>query len=49
VTGRTLILKQNYRNTQQIAIACTDILLGTEAGDPECLQQIPSLHTGAVG
>ncbi len=46
VTGRTLILKQNYRNTQQIAIACTDILLGTEAGDPECLQQIPSLHIG---
>ena len=46
VAGRTLILKQNYRNTQQIAIACTEILLGTEAGDPECLQQIPSLHIG---
>ncbi len=46
VIGRTLILKQNYRNTQEIAIACTDILLGTEAGDPECLQQIPSLHIG---
>jgi superfamily I DNA/RNA helicase/mRNA-degrading endonuclease RelE of RelBE toxin-antitoxin system len=46
VTGRTLILKQNYRNTQQIAIACTDILLGTEAGDPDCVEQIPSLHIG---
>jgi superfamily I DNA/RNA helicase/mRNA-degrading endonuclease RelE of RelBE toxin-antitoxin system len=46
VSGRTLILKQNYRNTQQIAIACTDILLGTDAGDSDCLQQIPSLHLG---
>jgi len=46
VAGRTLILKQNYRNTKQIAIACTDILIGTDAGDPDCLQQIPSLHLG---
>jgi len=46
VAGRTLILKQNYRNTQQIAIACTDILIGNNAGDPDCIQQVPSRHLG---
>ena len=46
VTGRTLILKQNYRNTQQIAIACTDILIGNNAGDPDCIQQVSSRHLG---
>ncbi|MBD2471549.1 3'-5' exonuclease [Nostoc sp. FACHB-145] len=46
VAGRTLILKRNYRNTQQIITACTNILEGTEAGDSECLYQEPSSHQG---
>jgi len=46
VTGRTLTLKRNYRNTQQIAAACTTILEGTNAGDPECLHQQPSPYQG---
>ena len=40
VTGRTLLLKRNYRNTQQIAKACAGILEGTTAGDQDCLQEI---------
>lgn len=46
VTGRTLILKRNYRNTQQIVRACSQILEGTEAGDKECIHQEPSPHVG---
>jgi superfamily I DNA/RNA helicase/mRNA-degrading endonuclease RelE of RelBE toxin-antitoxin system len=46
VTGRTLMLRRNYRNTQQIAAACTQILQGTAAGDNECLNQQSSPHTG---
>ncbi|MFB2833256.1 3'-5' exonuclease [Floridanema evergladense] len=46
VSGRTLTLKRNYRNTQQIAAACLTILEGTEAGDPECLYQQPSPYQG---
>jgi len=30
VTGHTSILRQNYRNTRQIAIACADIMAGEE-------------------
>ena len=46
VTGRTLILKRNYRNTQQISAACAQILAGTKAGDKDCLHQHPSPHQG---
>lgn len=46
VTGRTLILRRNYRNTQQITTACAQILKDTTAGDPECINQQPSPHIG---
>ena len=48
VTGRTLVLKRNYRNTQQIVQACTQILEGTEAGDKECIHQKPSPYIGEL-
>lgn len=46
LTGRTLLLRRNYRNTQQITAACTQILTGTAAGDFECIDQLPSPHVG---
>lgn len=46
VAGRTLVLRRNYRNTQQISAACTAILQNTEAGDSECIQQDPSPYQG---
>ena len=46
VTGRTLILKRNYRNTQQITQACKKILDQTNAGDKECLNQELSPYIG---
>ncbi|HBB31114.1 MAG TPA: hypothetical protein DDZ80_22325 [Cyanobacteria bacterium UBA8803] len=48
VTGRTLLLKRNYRNTQQIIAACATILEGTSAGDSDCLTQEPSAYHGAT-
>jgi superfamily I DNA/RNA helicase len=48
VAGRTLILKRNYRNTAQISAACSAILQNTEAGDADCLTQIPSPHQGDI-
>jgi mRNA-degrading endonuclease RelE of RelBE toxin-antitoxin system len=45
-TGRTLVLKRNYRNTPQIIAACTNILTDTEAGDKESLYQELSPHQG---
>jgi len=48
VTGRTLLLKRNYRNTKQIIDACTTVLKDTQAGDLECLIQEPSPHRGNV-
>ncbi len=48
VTGRTLLLKRNYRNTAQIIAACATILEGTSAGDAECLTQEPSACQGAT-
>lgn len=48
VTGRTLLLKRNYRNTAQITAACTSILEGTSAGDAECLTQEPSAYQGEI-
>jgi len=48
VTGRTLLLKRNYRNTEQIMSACTQILADSTAGDPECLMQEPSAHQGIL-
>lgn len=48
VTGRTLLLKRNYRNTQQITAACTQILAGTTAGDADCLTQTPSPYQGKL-
>ncbi len=47
VTGRTLLLKRNYRNTEQIMLACSSILDGTSAGDTDCLNQKPSTYQGA--
>jgi superfamily I DNA/RNA helicase len=46
VSGRTLMLRRNYRNTQQISSACATILAGTNAGDEECLQQLSSPYQG---
>ncbi len=46
VRGRTLMLRRNYRNTAQIAAACTAILTGTGAGDEEALTQEPSPYSG---
>ncbi|KAF3889971.1 MULTISPECIES: 3'-5' exonuclease [Nostocales] len=46
VSGRTLMLRRNYRNTQQISSACATILEGTNAGDEECLQQLSSPYQG---
>ncbi len=46
VTGRTLLLKRNYRNTQEIAQACEQILTNSEAGDPDCVSQTPSKYHG---
>ena len=46
VTGRTLILKRNYRNTKQITLACAAILQNTDAGDAECLDQQLSPYIG---
>lgn len=48
VTGRTLLLKRNYRNTEQIITACSTILAGTEAGDSDCLTPEPSVYQGAI-
>ncbi len=48
VAGRTIILKRNYRNTQQIVQACSQILEGTEAGDPDCISPQPSPHLGEI-
>ena len=48
VAGRTIVLKRNYRNTQQIVQACSQILEGTEAGDKECIHQQPSPHIGEL-
>ena len=48
VTGRTLLLKRNYRNTEQIIVACATILEGTSAGDADCLAQEPSAYQGEI-
>ena len=46
VTGRTLLLKRNYRNTEQIMNACATVLKGTSAGDIDCIGQEPSTYQG---
>lgn len=46
MTGRTLLLRRNYRNTAQIIAACADILAHSVAGDTESLSQEPSAHQG---
>ena len=46
MTGRTLLLKRNYRNTAQISAACAAILADSAAGDAESLAQEPSAHQG---
>ena len=48
VTGRTLLLKRNYRNTEQIMNACTTVLKGTSAGDIDCIGQEPSTYQGTT-
>jgi superfamily I DNA/RNA helicase/mRNA-degrading endonuclease RelE of RelBE toxin-antitoxin system len=45
VTGRTLILNRNYRNTAQIMRACASILPPGET-DPDTHQQQPAFHEG---
>jgi superfamily I DNA/RNA helicase len=45
-TGRTILLKQNFRNTAQILAACASILAGSRVGEEESIQQIPSVHQG---
>jgi superfamily I DNA/RNA helicase/mRNA-degrading endonuclease RelE of RelBE toxin-antitoxin system len=45
-TGRTILLKQNFRNTAQILAACASILAGSQAGEEESIQQLPSTHQG---
>ncbi|MGC9524894.1 MAG: UvrD-helicase domain-containing protein [Limnospira sp.] len=42
ITGHTSILRQNYRNTRQIAIACADIM----AGEDEFSESKPSPYLG---
>ncbi len=46
MTGRAMVLKQNFRNTAQILAACASILAGSGAGEEESIQQIPSVHHG---
>jgi len=45
VTGRTRILKRNYRTTREIASAANSILKNTTAGDEEVLDQF-YVHSG---
>jgi superfamily I DNA/RNA helicase/mRNA-degrading endonuclease RelE of RelBE toxin-antitoxin system len=45
VRGRTRILKRNYRTTREIAIAANQILVNSEAGDEEVLDQF-FVHSG---
>jgi superfamily I DNA/RNA helicase/mRNA-degrading endonuclease RelE of RelBE toxin-antitoxin system len=45
VSGRTRILKRNYRTTRQIALAATSVLKNTGAGDDEVLDQY-YVHVG---
>ena len=45
IVGRTRILRRNYRTTRQIAIAASNLMSGTGAGDPEALDQI-FVHVG---
>ncbi|MDD5367865.1 MAG: 3'-5' exonuclease [Anaerolineaceae bacterium] len=45
VTGRTRILKRNYRTTRQIATAAAAMLNNTGAGDEEALDQV-FVHSG---
>ncbi len=45
VSGRTRILRRNYRSTQQIAAAAADIMSATPDFDDEALRQ-EYLHTG---
>ena len=46
VAGRTLVLRHNYRNTQQILAACATILQDTDLVDGESLTQEPSSYLG---
>ncbi|ABU60095.1 3'-5' exonuclease [Roseiflexus castenholzii] len=46
MAGRTILLKQNFRNTAQILAACAGILAGSSAGEEESVRQIPSAHHG---
>lgn len=39
VSGRTRLLTRNYRSTRQISEAAAELLLNTDAGDNESLQQ----------
>ncbi|MAT45433.1 MAG: hypothetical protein CL609_24155 [Anaerolineaceae bacterium] len=45
VTGRTRILKRNYRTTRQITVAASDIIKNFGAGDEEVLAQT-YVHVG---
>lgn len=46
ITGRTRILRRNYRSTKEIAVAAAEILAAGEEPDAEALAQT-CIHTGA--
>jgi superfamily I DNA/RNA helicase/mRNA-degrading endonuclease RelE of RelBE toxin-antitoxin system len=46
MTGRSILLKRNYRNTAQIVAACAAVVAGTGACDAESLSQEPAAHQG---
>jgi superfamily I DNA/RNA helicase len=45
VTGRSRILRRNYRSTRQIACAAAEILRGVEGADGEAIEQV-YVHSG---
>ncbi|RME24488.1 MAG: hypothetical protein D6800_08625 [Candidatus Zixiibacteriota bacterium] len=45
VTGRTRILRRNYRSTREIAEAAAELLVGTDEADTEAIQQ-DFVHSG---
>lgn len=47
VTGRTRILRRNYRSTRQIAHAAAELMVGMDGADDEAMQQ-EFVHTGQL-
>lgn len=46
VTGRTVVLKRNYRNTAEIVAACDRIFADSDAADAECRLPEPAAARG---